>query len=52
MLYKISCIGYKIFTKEDISFFQLNKISCSLVYQIFILIYKISYSTNKIPYGK
>ena len=26
MLCKISFIGYKIFTKEDISFIQLNKI--------------------------
>ena len=55
MLYKISHIGYDIlFTKEDISFIQSNKIShlvyqiSYLVYKISILIYKISYLTNKI----
>ena len=35
MLYKISYIGYdSLFSEEDISFIQLNKISL-LVYQIF-----------------
>ena len=42
MLYKISYIGYILFTKEDISFVQLNKIS-HLVYQISYLVYHYLY---------
>ena len=42
MLYKISDIGYDIlFTKEVISFIQLNRIS-HLVYQVSYLVYQIS----------
>ena len=46
MLYKIS---YVIFTKEDISFIQLNKIS-HLVYQISYLVYQIAILIHKISY--
>ena len=37
MLYKISHLGYILFTKEDISFIKSNKIS-HLVYQIFSIL--------------
>ena len=41
MLYKISNLGYILFTKEAISFNNLNKIS-HLVYQIYYSVYPIS----------